>query len=74
MGVDWDAFITNQSLGIDVPTSLAGSIVDEPTTSCSNLADPDRQSPNSSSGQARWAWWIGVSIGIVLSILYALAR
>jgi hypothetical protein len=57
-----------------VPTSLAGSIVDEPTTSCSNLADPDRQSPNSSSGQARWAWWIGVSIGIVLSILYALAR
>jgi hypothetical protein len=74
MGIDWDAFITNQSLGIDVPTSLAGSIIDEPTAPGNSPAGPDPQSPNSPNAQARRNLWMGLSIGTVLAILYALVR
>ena len=63
MGVDWQAFIVNRSLGTDVPTSLAGAVEDSRIPATTTRKDRAARA---------WGWLIGIGFVLAWTIWRAL--
>jgi hypothetical protein len=74
MGIDWDAYIVNDSLGIDPLTSLAGSMEDEPDSGERVIATPLAASIDDAPTPTTGARGIGLLIGVALVLAYTVWR